>query len=233
MIPTRLIFSSTRTDSDFETVDDILQASRTNNVRDGVTGVLVVGGRQFVQLLEGDRASVSQCFVRIARDPRHQDIRVISAGEAPHRLFGEYGMQRIDLSNIKPNLLSRYLVYGTFQPSLMRQAGIEQFCRDLSAGNWQAAHYEEPEQDCELLERLRQLHQAARHVLDDNVGTRKLGRDRLERLQASLLRQANEARALQDRLARIGADEAQRLELAGLIEYFDTVLVTVTRQLNG
>ncbi len=142
-------------------------------------------------------------------------------------------MQRIDLSSVKSSILGRYLFDGAFQPSWLPQAAVEQLCRELSVGVSHAASGKEADEEAEVLERLRRLHWAARHVLDDNVRTRRLGRDKLEQLQASVLRQATEARALQDRLAQIGADEAQRLELAELIEYFDTILVAITQQLSA
>ena len=233
MAPTQLIFSSTRTDSGSETVDAILRASRTNNARDGVTGLLIVGERHFVQLLEGDRASVSRCFLRITRDARHQDLEVISTGEVPQRLFAEQSMQRIDLSSVKSPSLGRYLLDGAFQPSWLPQAAVEQLCRELSPGHVQAAPRKDLDESAEALERLRRIHQAARHVLDDNVGSKRLGRDKLEQLQASILRQACEARALQDQLAKAGADEAHRIEVADLIAYFDTILVAISRQLSA
>lgn len=233
MAPTQLIFSSARTDSLSGTIEAILRASRSNNARDGVTGLLIVGERHFVQLLEGDRASVSRCFLRITRDPRHRDLEVISTGEVPYRLFAEHSMQRIDLSSVKSSILGRYLFNGAFQPSWLSQAAVEQLCRELSARGTYADPGKDPDEDAEALECLRRLHWAARHVLDDNVGTRRLGRNKLEKLQASVLRQASEARALQDRLTQIGADEAQRLELAELIEYFDTIVVAITQQLNA
>ena len=232
MAPTRLIFSSTRTDTGSETVDAILRVSRTNNVRDGVTGLLIVGERHFVQMLEGDRNAVSRCFLRIAKDPRHRELEIISTGEAPHRLFAEDSMQRVDLSWIGSAVLGRYLFNGAFQPCWLPQAAVEQLCREMAAGNWDTAPRMELDQEDEALERLRRIHWAARSILDDHVGTRRLGRKKLESLQASLLRQASEARALQDRLAQIGADEAQRIELAELIAYFDTILVAITRRLN-
>lgn len=140
MTPTRLIFSSTRADPSPQTVDSILRVSRANNVRDGVTGLLIVGEWQFVQLLEGDRASVSRCFLRITRDPRHQDRQVISTGDVPHRLFADHSMERIDFSSVRSSVLQRYLINGAFEPSRMPHVAIEQFCRELSEGGGGALH---------------------------------------------------------------------------------------------
>lgn len=80
---------------------------------------------------------------------------------------------------------------------------------------------------------LYRIHRAARHVLDDNVGSKRLGREKLEQLKASVLRQASEAKALQERLAEVGADEAQRAEVADLVAYFDATLAAIARQLSA
>lgn len=135
---TRLIYASKHGTASVETLDQILQKSRANNVRDGITGALVIGEDHFLQLLEGDRTAVAQCFMRIMQDGRHSDIHVISSGDAKERLFFEWSMHRIETSRIKKHILSRYTVNGTFDPVRMSQLAIEDMCRTLSAGDWEA-----------------------------------------------------------------------------------------------
>jgi hypothetical protein len=135
---TRLIYASKHDDTDAETLDRILQTSRANNVRDGITGALVINQHNFLQLLEGDRGAIGQCFMRIMQDDRHHDIQVIATGEAAHRLFVEWSMHRIETSRIKTEILSHYLVEGVFDPSRMSQRAIEDLCRTLSGGGWEA-----------------------------------------------------------------------------------------------
>jgi hypothetical protein len=50
-------------------LDDILSTSRRNNDRAGVSGLLVAGGRRFLQALEGPAAAVLATYARIAADP--------------------------------------------------------------------------------------------------------------------------------------------------------------------
>ncbi len=52
-------------------VQDILRVSRRNNLRDGLTGLLIVAGRRFLQVLEGPPASCDAAYSRIRTDPRH------------------------------------------------------------------------------------------------------------------------------------------------------------------
>lgn len=73
-------------------LDDLLAISRRNNGSAGVTGMLVYGGGNFMQLLEGERAAVAAIFERIRRDPRHYDATELFALESPARWCGDWEM---------------------------------------------------------------------------------------------------------------------------------------------
>jgi hypothetical protein len=132
----RLIYSSWRLDDGEGGIEAILHASRRNNERDGLTGALVVGERHFLQILEGSRGALGTCMTRIMRDPRHEAVEMISAGEVPYRLFADWNMHRIDTAAIKRRILGRYLVAGAFRPPEMPQAAIEDLCRTLATQDW-------------------------------------------------------------------------------------------------
>jgi len=135
---TRLVYSSRQTGLKTEDMDDILQKSRANNARDLVTGALVIADGIFLQLLEGSRSAIGQCFVRIMKDPRHDDIQIVSCGDVSRRLFHDWSMHLINASRIKQDIMAMYLVNGKFTPSLMSEYAVEDLCRTLSAGNWEA-----------------------------------------------------------------------------------------------
>lgn len=68
----RLIYISTaRSELSAGELDGILRASRRNNAAVGVTGLLIVGGRRFLQALEGPADAVLQTYDRIKADARH------------------------------------------------------------------------------------------------------------------------------------------------------------------
>jgi hypothetical protein len=77
---------------DGKLLDDILDASRRNNVRCGVTGLLVSGGRRFLQVLEGPEQAVLTTYARIQADPRHRGIVLLSCVNVAERAFGEWSM---------------------------------------------------------------------------------------------------------------------------------------------
>lgn len=87
-----LYISTARQTPDVASLDSILRISRRNNAAVGVTGLLVVGGRRFLQVLEGPDAAVAGVFERISRDDRHFAVVKLSTKTVDTRLFGEWAM---------------------------------------------------------------------------------------------------------------------------------------------
>jgi hypothetical protein len=46
-------------------IRQILETSRRNNARDGLSGLLLLGGRRFLQVLEGPKDALDQAYARI------------------------------------------------------------------------------------------------------------------------------------------------------------------------
>lgn len=86
-----LYASNTSLDVAEETLQDILSSSRRNNVKGGITGVLLHLEGGFMQVLEGDAGEVSKTFERICKDKRHWKTSVLLDREAP-RAFAEWSM---------------------------------------------------------------------------------------------------------------------------------------------
>ncbi|MEG3175646.1 BLUF domain-containing protein [Sphingomonas sp. RB3P16] len=89
----RLIYiSSTRTVLAADELDSILRVSRRNNAAAGVTGLLVAGGRRFLQVLEGEPAALDTVFQRIQQDPRHHAVVILSRTDITTPSFGAWSM---------------------------------------------------------------------------------------------------------------------------------------------
>jgi hypothetical protein len=91
----RLIYCSRQriapADLDHE-VGDIIRASIGNNRAVNVTGLLLVHQGYFVQALEGPAEAVMTTYQRILEDRRHKDSKVLAAGPATAREFGDWNM---------------------------------------------------------------------------------------------------------------------------------------------
>jgi sporulation-control protein spo0M len=99
-----------------EELTAILRKSRQNNPGAGVTGLLCLSGGIFLQVLEGGRLQVSALYNRIAADPRHRDVALLSYDEIEERSFAGWSMGVIDLSRLNPALLMKYSETAVLDP---------------------------------------------------------------------------------------------------------------------
>ena len=85
-------------------VQSILQASRRQNSRLDVTGCLLFSGHCFAQVLEGRQAVVSALARKIAADPRHVGVRVLSEGQRDERDYADWAMGYLYDLNLEDDL---------------------------------------------------------------------------------------------------------------------------------
>jgi len=88
-----LIYSSYKT-SDF-TADELkalLVQSRQKNSISDITGMLLLCGWQFVQMLEGEEKNVKLLYHHICNDDRHKSIVLLKEGFMESRVFSDWSM---------------------------------------------------------------------------------------------------------------------------------------------
>jgi hypothetical protein len=73
-------------------LQSVLAVSRRNNQAAGISGLLIAGGRRFLQALEGPDDAVAAAFDRIKADPRHFAVVVLSTKQVETREFGNWAM---------------------------------------------------------------------------------------------------------------------------------------------
>jgi hypothetical protein len=95
---------------DQEELVAILRKSKANNAAWGITGVLCMclTERIFMQVLEGGRTAVNRLYNRIAADPRHTDVELMSYEEIGERRFAGWSMGQVNMSRLNPALLLKY-----------------------------------------------------------------------------------------------------------------------------
>lgn len=84
-------------------LNEILDMSRRNNKRLGVTGLLLHVDNGFLQVLEGEKGAVLEIYSRIKRDFRHSGLRVLVERETDERLFEDWSMGFDKLSPGRPH----------------------------------------------------------------------------------------------------------------------------------
>jgi hypothetical protein len=129
----RLLYISTaRQPLGAQELDLILRNARHRNAAANVTGILVAGGRRFLQLLEGPADAVSALFERIERDPRHFAVVKLSHSTIDRRQTHDWSMAYHDLNAglTLPEIVDR-LIAEIDDPSLAAEFG--QFARRHAA----------------------------------------------------------------------------------------------------
>ena len=90
----RLVYCSrARIDTaSLQAISELLGVSRRNNARDGLTGALAVNDGWFLQVVEGSATALDRLLRRLAEDPRHTDLEVLSRRPVSGRLFPDWSM---------------------------------------------------------------------------------------------------------------------------------------------
>ena len=98
----RLIYKSTATAEvvSNDTLRELESESAAANAEKGITGLLVLSGNVFVQVLEGPAEELTALFGRIMQDPRHHDVTLITFQAVVERCFNDWTMRLVDLMDL-------------------------------------------------------------------------------------------------------------------------------------
>jgi len=107
-----LLYASSATQ---EMTDDdlvnLLKKAREKNKRLDITGTLLYRGRNFLQVLEGEKTVVQELFKAIGQDPRHYQISALITRPIAKREFAEWEMGFTNLDSIDPTSIPGYSPY--------------------------------------------------------------------------------------------------------------------------
>jgi len=95
----KLVYVSTAHEALSEAVlAEILDKSRFNNQRAGITGLLLYCEGSIFQLLEGEKEAVERLYNRILKDPRHSGVIRLLTEEGGTRNFPDWtmGFRRVE-----------------------------------------------------------------------------------------------------------------------------------------
>ena len=67
-------------------------------------------------VLEGGRDAVSALYNRIAQDPRHHDVALLSYEEIGERSFSSWSMGQVNMSKLNPALVLKYSESAILDP---------------------------------------------------------------------------------------------------------------------
>jgi Sensors of blue-light using FAD len=70
----------------------LIAHAQARNQGSGITGYLIAGDRWFIQILEGEYASVMKTLGRIEKDVRHHTVTILGTQLVRDRDFGKWSM---------------------------------------------------------------------------------------------------------------------------------------------
>jgi len=91
-VHTIIYLSSISEDFSPEEMNTIITKSRENNHRAGISGILLYASGNIIQVLEGNKDSVTDTFNRITADHRHHGIIKMFDKPVTERSFGNWSM---------------------------------------------------------------------------------------------------------------------------------------------
>jgi hypothetical protein len=84
-----------------EEVVRLLSVCHQNNSKNGITGMLLHRDGNFMQMIEGDEASVRKLLDKISQDSRHKNLIVLLEGTTQERQFPDWTMGFKELNSQK------------------------------------------------------------------------------------------------------------------------------------
>jgi len=98
----RLIYTSTATAEvvSNETLRDLAGRAASANAERRITGLLILSGNRFLQVLEGPHRHVNALFRNIMRDPRHREVELVSFEPMDTAYFEDWDMRLVDLYDL-------------------------------------------------------------------------------------------------------------------------------------
>ena len=76
----------------------IHQTARHLNALDGVTGLLIYNGRQFLQVIEGAESAIDDLLLRLETDSRHSELTIEDQRFIEEREFRDWAMELVQIS---------------------------------------------------------------------------------------------------------------------------------------
>lgn len=83
-----------------ESLKNLATRSAKRNKAADISGLLILSGEAFLQVLEGPEEAINRLYCKIIRDEMHSDITLLSYQQVSSRSFAEWGMRIVDLNDL-------------------------------------------------------------------------------------------------------------------------------------
>ena len=91
-------------------LNNLLEQSRTANLKIGITGLLAYKDGNFMQTIEGQEQKIMELMLKISRNTRHYGIIPMFKGFIERREFSNWSMAYLNLSGDSSEGFSDFLI---------------------------------------------------------------------------------------------------------------------------
>lgn len=111
----------------------ILNVSRSNNMKNDITGVLIFDSIYFIQILEGQRHLVWSTFQKIQTDDRHFDVQLVEFAACGRRQFTNWSMAGSLRTSIQDDIYTKHGYDGRIRPNELTVDRLIPLVREIIA----------------------------------------------------------------------------------------------------
>lgn len=130
---TRLIYASEAAENlDPGKVQTLLEHARRSNRLHDITGMLIFDRRYFLQVLEGDRQSLTDLYGHFVKDNRHRRLLLLGVEAIAQRLFSDWSMGFAAADESRRGLYLRHGSSGRFEPHSLSAEGALAVLQDFA-----------------------------------------------------------------------------------------------------
>jgi hypothetical protein len=95
-------------------LNELVEVSRRNNKKYGITGALLYLENAFIQVIEGEDVAISQLLDKLYADARHRNVRIVSDNIAQVRYFQHWSMGIVKAAEVdRPQVLEELRLAST------------------------------------------------------------------------------------------------------------------------
>lgn len=125
-----LYVSRARSSMSERDVKDILSIARAVNAEHDITGLLLQGRDCFLQVLEGPHDDVEEVYRRIARDRRHEEVRLLQDNRVRERDFAPWRMGFCRVADPEGESLMQQALESEREPDAALVAALRNWAED-------------------------------------------------------------------------------------------------------
>ncbi|MCA0132432.1 BLUF domain-containing protein [Winogradskyella alexanderae] len=93
-------------------ISELIETVNCNNIRENITGILIIRNKQFFQILEGENRVINQMYKKIRSDKRHSTIIKLLDITIDGRIFSDYNSGKFEVFQKYANLKKLYLYFN-------------------------------------------------------------------------------------------------------------------------